>query len=136
MPLRVVTILAALVAAAALPPTASAALHISSIGTFDQPVYVTAPPGDPHRVFVVEQPGRIYEVRDGQKLESPFLYIPGDVKSGGGQGLPSMASPPDYATSGRYYVYYTAPRSGDSGGNVIVVEEISPAGRRVVFRVD
>ncbi|HEY0633350.1 MAG TPA: PQQ-dependent sugar dehydrogenase, partial [Thermoleophilaceae bacterium] len=34
------------------------------------------------------------------------------------------------------YVYYTAPRRGDSGGSVITVEEFSPAGRRVVFTVD
>jgi glucose/arabinose dehydrogenase len=138
MPLRLTAALAVAAAALALAgaPPAQAALHLSQIGSFSQPVYVTAPPGDPHRVFVVEQPGRIYEVRDGQKLEPPFLDIHGDVKSGGEQGLLSMAFAPDYATSGRYYVYYTAPRSGDSGGNVIVVEEISPAGRRVVFRVD
>src|SRR4051794_34718636 len=136
MPLRVVTILAALVAAAALPPTASAALHISSIGTFDQPVYVTAPPGDPHRVFVVEQPGRIIEVRDGVKQDPAFLDIASRVKSGGEQGLLSMAFAPDYATSGRYYVYYTAPRASDSGGSVITVEEFSPTEHHVVFTVD
>src|SRR4051794_34467741 len=136
MPLRVVTILAALAAAAALAPTASAALHISSIGTFDQPVYVTAPPGDPHRVFVVEQPGRIIEVRDGVKQDPAFLDIASRVKSGGEQGLLSMAFAPDYATSGRYYVYYTAPRAGDSGGSVITVEEFSPSEHHVVFTVD
>src|SRR3954470_16627194 len=136
MPLRVVTILGALVAAATLPPTASAALHVSSIGTFDQPVYVTAPPGDPHRVFVVEQPGRIIEVRDGVKQDPAFLDIASRVKSGGEQGLLSMAFAPDYATSGRYYVYYTAPRAGDSGGSVITVEEFSPSEHHVVFTVD
>jgi hypothetical protein len=47
-----------------------------------------------------------------------------------------MAFAPDYATSGRYYVYYTAERTGDPGGNVITIDEISPAGRRNVFTVD
>jgi glucose/arabinose dehydrogenase len=136
MPLRVVTILAALVAAAALAPPASAALHLSQIGSFDQPVYVTAPPGAPHRVFVVEQPGRIIEVRDGVKQDPAFLDISSRVKSGGEQGLLSMAFAPDYATSGRYYVYYTAPRTGDSGGSVITVEEFSPSEHHVVFTVD
>jgi glucose/arabinose dehydrogenase len=139
MPLRLSTLAAATasvaIALAAAAP-AGAALHLSQIGTFSQPVYITAPPGDPHRLFVVEQAGRIMEVLDGQKLATPFLDIHADVKFGGEQGLLSMAFAPDYATSGRYYVYYTAPRSGDSGGSVITVEEFSPAGRRVVFRVD
>src|SRR3954468_19492205 len=135
MPLRVVTILAALIAAAAFAPSASAALHLSKIGDFTNPVYVTAPPGDPHRVFVVEQAGRIFEVRDGVKQTPAFLDITSSVKPGGEQGLLSMAFAPDYATSGRYYVYYTAPLPGDAGGNILTVEEFSPAGGRTVFTV-
>jgi hypothetical protein len=87
-------------------------------------------------VFVVEQAGRIMQVVDGVKQGAPFLDITGDVKSGGEQGLLSMAFAPDYATSGRYYVYYTAPKVPDDGGSTITVEEFSPAGRRVVFTVD
>ncbi|MEA2440335.1 MAG: hypothetical protein QOH76_1759 [Thermoleophilaceae bacterium] len=136
MPLRLLTLLAALTAIASFAPPASAALHLSPIGNFSQPVYITAPPGDPHRVFVVEQEGRIIEVRDGVKQSPAFLGITRDVKSGGEEGLLSMAFAPDYATTGRYYVYYTAPRAGDDGGNVITVEEFSPSGRRVVFTVD
>src|SRR5438270_476898 len=112
MLLRLAVILAAALAAVAVSVApASAALHLSSIGDFTSPVYVTAPPGDPHRVFVVGQPGRIIEVRDGVKQDPPFLDITSRVKSGGEQGLLSMAFAPDYATSGRYYVYYTAPLS-------------------------
>src|SRR4051812_46310940 len=94
-----------------------------------------APPGDPHRVFVVEQAGRILEVRDAVKQDTPFLDITSLVRSGGEQGLLSMAFAPDYATSGRYYVDYTAPRPGDSSGSILTVDEISPAGRRNVFTV-
>jgi hypothetical protein len=136
MPLRLAALLPALIALAAFASPASAALHLSSIGSFDQPVYVAAPPGDPHRVFVVEQPGRIIEVRDGVKQDPAFLDITSRVKSGGEQGLLSMAFAPDYATSGRYYVYYTAPRAGDANGSVITVEEFSPSEHHVVFTVD
>src|SRR4051794_22214220 len=137
MPLRVVTTLPAPTAGPAVcAAPASAALHLSSIGDFISPVYVTAPPGDPHRVFVVEQAGRIIEVRDGVKQSQAFLDITSSVKPGGEQGLLSMAFAPDYATSGRYYVYYTAPRAGDSGGSVITVEEFSPTEHHVVFTVD
>src|SRR3954469_21336503 len=135
----------ALLAVAA--PAASAAVHLTPIGDFSTPVYVTAPPGDPHRLFVVEKGGRIMEVRDGQKQAAPFLDISGDVKSDGSeQGLLSMAFAPDYATSRKFYVYYTAPRPGDGGGSVITVQEfqaaagnpdaVDPASRRTILTVD
>ena len=78
------------------------------VGEFVSPVYVASPPGDRRRFFVVEQPGRIMVVRDGTPLAAPFLDIRGLVAFGGERGLLSMAFPPDYATSGRFYVYYTA----------------------------
>lgn len=136
MPLSLPALLATAVALACFASPASAAVHLSQVGTFTSPVYVTAPPTDPHRLFVVEQAGRIMEVLDGQKQDTPFLDITRDVRAGGEQGLLSMAFAPDYATSGRYYVYYTAPRAGDSTGSVIKVDEISPAGQRTVFTVD
>ena len=43
-------------------------------------------------------------VRDGTPLAAPFLDIRGLVAFGGERGLLSMAFPPDYATSGRFYV--------------------------------
>src|SRR3954454_1262474 len=137
----------ALAALAVAAPAASAAVHLTPIADFSTPVYVTSPPGDPHRVFVVEKPGRIMEVRDGQKLATPFLDITGDVKSDGAeQGLLSMAFAPDYAISRKLYVYYTAPRPGDSGGSVITVQELQaaagnpdaadPATRRTILTID
>ena len=91
-------------------------VRLRRIGTFDEPVYVTAPRGDRRTQFVVEQGGRIMAVRDGRKLAQPFLDISSQVTSGGEQGLLSMAFAPDYATSGRFYVYYTA----DDGDQRIV----------------
>ncbi len=76
-------------------------------GRFASPVYVTGAPGDTRRLFVVEQAGRIRVVRAGQTLSRPFLDIRGLVTSGGEQGLLSVAFAPDYAKSGRFYVYYT-----------------------------
>lgn len=142
---RVITALVLAIAATAwCAPNASAALHLSEIASFSQPVYVTAPPADPHRVFVVERQGRIMEVLDGVKQTTPFLDITAGVRAvNGEQGLLSMAFAPDYATSGRFYVYYTAPRAGDSTGSVITVREFigsgntaDPATGRTVFTVD
>lgn len=94
-------------AAAPAVRAASTRLVLKAVGTFDQPLYATGAPGDTRRLFVVEQAGRIRVVRAGRTLSRPFLDIRGLVTSGGEQGLLSVAFPPDYARSGRFYVYYT-----------------------------
>jgi glucose/arabinose dehydrogenase len=95
-------------------PTASASrgVRLKSIGHFDQPVYVTSPPGDAGRIMVVEQAGTIRVVRGGRKLAQPFLDIRSRVVSGGEQGLLSMAFARDYASSHRFWFYFTN-RNGD-----------------------
>jgi glucose/arabinose dehydrogenase len=87
-------------------------LRLKRVGTFDAPVYVTAPPGDRSRIFVVEQGGRIWIVRNGKRLAHPFLDLGDRISSGGERGLLSLAFAPNYRSSGRFYVYYTAP-NGD-----------------------
>jgi glucose/arabinose dehydrogenase len=76
------------------------------------PVHLSAPPGDA-RLFVVEQPGRIRIVKNGQLLATPFLDITAKVRSAGEQGLLSVAFDPQYATNGLFYVYYTSQPSGN-----------------------
>jgi glucose/arabinose dehydrogenase len=93
--------------AAAGRAAAGRGVRLVKIGDFDAPVYVTAPPGDRRRIFVVEQAGRIVVVRGGKPLAQPFLDIRSKVTAGGEQGLLSMAFAPDYAESGLFYVYYT-----------------------------
>ncbi len=83
-------------------------MRLVRIGKFDQPVYLTGPPGDPHRVFVVEKPGKIIVVVNGHARSRPFLDINQLVTSTGQeQGLLGLAFAPDYARSGRFYVSYT-----------------------------
>jgi glucose/arabinose dehydrogenase len=79
---------------------------------FDSPDFVTAAPGDPTTLYVVEQPGTIRIVRNG-KNAGTFLDIRSLVVSGGEQGLLSMAFSPHYATNHLFYVSYTN-LSGDS----------------------
>jgi glucose/arabinose dehydrogenase len=76
------------------------------------PLYLTAPARDP-RLFIVEQTGQIRIVRDGQLLANPFLDIRSRLRSGGEQGLLSVAFHPDYASNGFFYVNYTD-RQGDT----------------------
>jgi glucose/arabinose dehydrogenase len=94
-------------------PAARRGVRLQRVGSFSEPVYVTAPPGDRRRVFVVERGGRIRVLVGGRLRAQPFLDISGQVSSGGERGLLSMAFAPDYATSGLFYVDYTD-RNGDS----------------------
>jgi len=87
------------------------------VGTFRNPTYVTAPPGDRTRLFVVEQAGTIRVVQRGRKRERPYLDIRDRVQSGGERGLLSMAFAPNYRKNRRFYVYYT-----DNSGDIQVVE--------------
>jgi Glucose / Sorbosone dehydrogenase len=90
------------------PASASAGVVATPVGTFSAPSYMASPPGDAHRLFVVQQGGQIALIKDGAVQQTPFLNISGEVKFvGGEQGLLSMAFPPDYASSHRFYVYYT-----------------------------
>lgn len=91
--------------ALALEPVAEGLVH---------PVTATAPAGDP-RLFVVEQIGRIRIVDETDQLrEEPFLDIrdrlaelyPGFDE----RGLLGLAFHPDYASNGRFYVSYSAPK--------------------------
>ena len=98
-------------------PAAADGVRLVGIGTFDAPVYVTAPPGDTRRVFVVEQGGTVRVITGGKRRSRPFLDLRGKVIAGGEQGLLSIAFAPDYAKTRRFYVNYT-----DRGGTQSVVE--------------
>ena len=90
---------------------------LKRIGSFDSPVYVTGAPGAPKLLFVVEQGGRVIVLRGGHRLRRPFLDISGLVSFEGERGLLSIAFPPDYKRSGRFYAYYT-----DNRGNIRIDE--------------
>ena len=102
---------------------AARGVKLRRIGSFSSPVYVTAPRGDTHRLFVVERAGRILVVRDGRTLSTPFLNISSQVRTDGERGLLSMAFAPDYASSGRFYVYFT-----DNSGDIHIQEFRRSAG--------
>jgi len=96
----------------------SGGVKLSKVGDFDEPVYITQPPGEQRDLYVVERGGTIRIARDGKRLSTPFLDVSSRIATGfEEQGLLSMAFAPDYRESGRFYVYYT-----DSAGDIKVVE--------------
>ena len=60
-----------------------------------------------NRLFLVQQTGAVLIYGNGQLLESPFVNLRSIVRIGQEQGLLSMASSPNYAENGRFYVFYT-----------------------------
>ncbi len=85
---------------------------IRAAGGTVNPVHITHAGDNSRRLFVVEQGGTIRIVRAGALLPVPFLAITDRVLSGGERGLLSVAFPPGFATSGRFYVNYTRKPDG------------------------
>lgn len=104
-------------------PADASGVRLVQLGRFSRPTYLTSPPGDLRRQFVVEARGVVRVVRDGQSLPRPFLDIHRRVRCCGESGLLSMAFAPDYARSLRLYVYYT-----DRSGSIVVDEFRRSAG--------
>ena len=97
----------------------SVPLAAPSGAPWDQPIAIAPVPGEAGSLFVAERPGRVRLVVSGKVRSEAILEIPGSpgVQSGGERGLLSVAAAPDWATSGKLYVYYT-----DKGGDIRVDE--------------
>ncbi|HXC53169.1 MAG TPA: PQQ-dependent sugar dehydrogenase [Candidatus Limnocylindrales bacterium] len=93
-----------------VPSTSGTALDAVLVSAdFNEPIYATAAPLDPLRLFVVERAGRIRIVNlaDDTILSTPFLDIQDLTTTDGERGLLSMAFDPAYDTNRRFYVNYT-----------------------------
>ena len=104
--------LAAVIAAGCVGSSAASARSTTSFSFtqvatgLNSPVFVTSAPGNANTLYVVERRGTIKIVSGGQ-ITGTFLNIRTLVKSGGEQGLLSMAFSPNYATNHLFYVSYT-----------------------------
>jgi len=87
--------------------------------------YITSNRAEPKRLYVVEQDGRIVYMTGG-RVRGTFLDLRSVIRSGGEQGLLSMAFHPAYARNHRFYVNYT-----DRNGDTRVVEFRSRSGKGV-----
>lgn len=68
------------------------------------------------RLFVIEKPGRIHILENGQLLDQPFLDLTDRIDSSGNeQGLLGLAFHPQYSENGRFFVNYT-----DTNGDTVI----------------
>ena len=109
------------------PPLASPTAATVKAGSFKltrvasglkSPVFVTGAGDGSGRLFIVEQPGRILVMKNGQVLPTPFLDIRSKVAFGGERGLLGLAFHPDFALNGVFVVDYTR-STGHVGDTVI-----------------
>lgn len=98
---------------APVPPPLTLGLREVAAG-LNQPLLLTAPAGD-SRQFIVERPGRIRVLANGSLLAKPLLDLSAQTTTDGERGLLSMAFHPEFASNGRFYVYYT-----DRNGNIAI----------------
>jgi glucose/arabinose dehydrogenase len=110
-----------------------------------QPLFVTAPPADFGRLFIVQQNGaiRILNLATGVLNPTPFLTLTG-LNTGGEQGLLGMAFDPNYATNGKFYLNFVVP-GGAFGNGVTRVSQFSvtanpniaaPGSEKILLRFD
>src|SRR6266404_8997053 len=83
-------------------------------------LFVTAPPGDRQRLFIVRKGGQIHilNLATGQLNTTQFLNIAARITTNSEQGLLGMAFDPEYATNGKFYLDFAVP--GGTWGNGIV----------------
>ena len=73
-------------------------------------LYVTQPKGEVDRLFVLNQKGMVYIIKNGLTLETPFINISdrvhGSLTPGSEEGLLGLAFHPDYTKNGYFYLNY------------------------------
>ena len=109
---------AAIVVSCASAGTARTQLGLRPVATgLSSPVYVASVPGQPAKLYVVEQSGLIKVLVNGKVRATPFLDVRKKINFGGERGLLSVAFNPSYKANHKFYVDYT-----DTNGDTRVIE--------------
>jgi glucose/arabinose dehydrogenase len=94
---------------------------------FTSPVCMASPKDGTHRLFVVEQGGKVKIIRNGIELPTPFLNISSRLDglniAYSEKGLLGLVFHPGYKNNGRFFVYYSAPCSDKNFDHKSVLAE-------------
>ncbi|MEO8468611.1 MAG: PQQ-dependent sugar dehydrogenase [Chloroflexota bacterium] len=88
-----------------------------------RPLTITNAGDGSGRLFVAEQGGVVYSVKNGAVNGTKFLDISGQVSGGGEQGLLGLAFHPNFPADNRVFVDYT-----DGGGDTVVASFVVDPG--------
>ncbi len=105
------------------------AVSLQKVAEFEQPIFVTSDPADADRLFVVERKGKVEEYVDGEThLYAELGSLVACCVSE--RGLLSIALPPDFDATGRFYAAYTGTTAaGGNEGDIHVDAFTVPAGQ-------
>ena len=126
--------------AAAAPPRCRSRRSAS----FAQPVYVTAPPGDTARVFVVQKERQDHDRQGRRRVDVPGPHRAGCARRATSRACCRWPSRPTTRPAGMFYVYYTARRraAGASGSDLTIsafrrtdADHADPASARVAAAI-
>lgn len=78
----------------------------------ENPLFAVTEPGNPNRLYILEQKGRVLIFEEGKPAPTVFLDIEEKVTSGGEMGLLGFAFHPDFQKNKRYFINYTTERPG------------------------
>jgi glucose/arabinose dehydrogenase len=110
------------------------------------PLYLTHANDGSGRLFVLEQAGMIYVIKDGQRLSTPFLdltdIVSQDINRGYSErGLLGLAFHPGFAENGQFFVNYTDRQRGATHIARYTVaadnpDAADPTGAEILFTID
>ncbi len=126
-------------------PSAADVVLTEIASGFNRPLYATHADDGSERLFVVEQTGKVWIIKDGVRVQQPYLDLSALVTATANntyseQGLLGLAFHPEYATNGRFFVNYT-----DRGGRTVVARyqvslsnpEVADAGSgQIIFQLE
>ncbi|MBS3749724.1 MAG: PQQ-dependent sugar dehydrogenase [Candidatus Thermoplasmatota archaeon] len=94
---------------------------------FNSPLYATHAGDGSNRLFVVDQIGIIYIIENDDLLPDPFLDLTDKIVdldvAYDERGLLGLAFHPDYENNGRFFVYYSSPKSGEKINHETILAE-------------
>lgn len=96
-------------------------------GVVNDPVVLTAPQDDA-RIFIAGQDGVIHIVDQGVLLPAPFLDLSSVITYSTFVGFRALTFHPDYASNGRFFVWYDAPPLGAGLHDAVLTEFTVSAG--------
>jgi len=101
------------------------------------------------RLFLAEQTGIIKIIENGELLSTPFLDLSEKMVKLSSfydeRGLLGLVFHPDYETNGRFFVYYSAPKTGPGINHESIIAEYlvssdpniaDPNSEKIIYRVD
>jgi glucose/arabinose dehydrogenase len=102
-----------------------------------------------NRIFIADQIGKIYIIKNDELVSDPFLDISDKIVTLSSaydeRGLLGITFHPDYKNNGRFFLYYSAPKAGEEIDHESILSEFhvsedpdiaDPDSEKIIFRVD